>query len=95
MWHSGNFASPVVAGVVHETARTAPWILEVEHTLDMLQLQATNTASSERQHHSPEIDHQLQSSEQQPPTAPYPAPAPATRSIDDLFTRSALAIIQQ
>jgi hypothetical protein len=36
----------------------------MEHALDMLQFQATNTVSSERQQHSPEIDHRynLQSS---------------------------------
>jgi hypothetical protein len=83
------------AGVVHESARAALSILEVEHALDILQLQTPNTVNAERQQHSPEFCHQLQTSEQQPAVAHEPTPAPAASSINDLFTRPAPAIIQQ
>jgi hypothetical protein len=76
------------AGEAHESARAAPSILEVEHALDLLQLQTSNTAGGEQQQHSPELGHQ------QPPAAPELTPAPAASSISDLFTRPAPAIIQ-
>jgi hypothetical protein len=85
----------VGAGEARESVRAAPSTLEVEHALDLLQLQTSKMASAERQQHSPKFGHQLHTSEQQPPAAPEVTLAPAAISINDLFTRPALAIIQQ